>query len=614
MLDDLRPYYEQELSFLRQLGREFAAQHPDIASRLLIEGDRTEDPHVERLIQAFAFLTARVHRKLDDEFPEITDAFLGVLYPHFLRPIPSMSIAHFQLDPENPQLTSRYTVERHTPLFSRAVSGTQGMQCRFRTCYPVDLWPVRVADARVETIERSPFAQGPIEATGVIRIKLATLGEVVLPELGMDRLRFFIDGEPAHVHALYELIMNSTAQVVLAAGAGTKVELGASAVRPVGFGRDEAMLEYDSRSFVGYRYLHEYFTFPDKFLFFDIVGLDRIAGLKVAREMEIAILLRQTERADRLVKLAQVVGRQTFKLGCTPVVNLFKQMAEPIRLTHQKAEYKVTPDVRRQRGMEVYSVDSVRKVVRARGHDEVIDYQPFYSIRHSLQSQNQNTYWYATRRRSPLKDDAGTDVFLSLVDLDFNPALPDAETLSIALTCTNRDIPAQLPFGGDQGELEMEGSSAISRIKFLRKPTPTVRPPLGKAGVWRLISHLSLNHLSLVGEGREALLEILDLYNFSRSPAIRAQIAGITKVASRPGVARIGPPQRGAFVRGTEVELEFDEDAFAGSGVYLFGRVLEQFLGLYCALNSYVQLTVRTKQREKELAKWPPRTGEAILI
>ena len=213
-----------------------------------------------------------------------------------------------------------------------------------------------------------------------------------------------------------------------------------------------------------------------------------------------------------------------------------------------------------------------------------------------------------------MKDDAGTDVFLSLVDLDFNPSLPDAETLSMVLTCTNRDVPAQLPFGGDQGELEMEGSSAVSRIRFLRKPTPTVRPPLGKGGVWRLISHLSLNHLSLLGEGREALLEILDLYNFSKSPAIRAQIAGITKVGSRPGVARIGPPQRGAFVRGTEVDLEFDEDAFAGSGVFLFARVLEHFLGLYCALNSYVQLTVRTKQREKELAKWPPRTGEAILI
>jgi type VI secretion system protein ImpG len=160
----------------------------------------------------------------------------------------------------------------------------------------------------------------------------------------------------------------------------------------------------------------------------------------------------------------------------------------------------------------------------------------------------------------------------------------------------------------------MEGTSAVSRIRFLRKPTPTVRPPLGKGGVWRLISHLSLNQLSIISEGREALLEILDLYNFSRSPGIRAQIAGIIKINSGPSIARIGVVPKAAFVRGTAVELEFDEDAYTGTGVYLFAEVLEHFLGLYCALNSYVQLTVRTKQRERELAKWPPRTGEAILL
>jgi type VI secretion system protein ImpG len=265
--------------------------------------------------------------------------------------------------------------------------------------------------------------------------------------------------------------------------------------------------------------------------------------------------------------------------------------------------------------MEVYSIDAVRKVVRARGREEIVEYAPFYSFNHGANlQQGQNLFWYATRRRSPLNDDPGTDMFLSLVDLEFTPVMPDAETLSIWLTCTNRDLPAQLPFGGDQGELEMEGGAAVSRIRFLRKPTNPVRPPLGKAGVWRLISHLSLNHLSIVSEGREALLEILDLYNFSRSAGVRAQIAGITNISSRPGVSRIGPAQSAAFVRGTHVELQFDEDAYAGSGVYLFARVLEHFLGLYCALNSYVQVTVRTKQRERELVKWPPRAGEAILL
>lgn len=617
MLDELLPYYERELTHLRQLSKEFTVQYPKIASRLQMDGDICEDPHVERLIEAFAFLTARIHRKLDDEYPEITDAFLSVLYPHFTRPIPSMTITQFLVDPANTQLTGRYSIDRHTPLFSKTVVGTQGMQCRFRTSYPVDLWPIRIAEARVEPVERSPFALQRADAVAVVRIKLATIGDVNFPTLGLDKLRFYIHAEPADVHGLYELILNNVGRVLLTSGQGSKeikLELSPGAIQPVGFTVEDGMLDYDARSFLGYRLLHEFFTFPDKFFFFDVVGLDRLQGTKFGREMELVIFLREFEVEERLPRLAQVVNAQTFKLGCTPVVNLFKQMAEPIRISHEKTEYRVIPDVRRLRGMEVYSIDSVKKGVKSREQEQMVEYQPFYSYKHGIQPDNQSTFWYATRRRSVLKDDNGTDVAISLVDLDFNPSTPSAETLSVSLTCTNRDLPAQLPFGGDQGDMEMEGTSVVARIRCLRKPTATVRPPLHKAGVWRLISHLSLNHLSLVSEGREALLEILDLYNFSKSPAIRSNIGGITQVSSKPGITRIGPAQRGAFVRGTEIELVFDETQYVGSGVYLFARVMDQFFGLYCALNSYTRLTVKTKQREQELVKWPPRTGDALLV
>src|SRR5690349_13908371 len=439
MLDELMPYYNQELMYLRQLGKEFAEQYPDIAGRLLIEGERSEDPHVERLIQGFAFLSARIHRKLDDEFPEITDALLGVLYPHFLRPIPSMSIAQFQLDALNPQITTRYTIDRHSALFSRGVAGIHNMQCRFRTCYPVELWPIRVAEAKLETIERSPFARRQVEAAAVVRIKLATLGDLTFADLGIDRLRFFLDGEPALVHALYELLFNYTEQVLVAAGSGINntCELPRGSITSVGFDAKDAAIDYDARSFAGYRLLHEYFTFPDKFLFFDLTGLGTVRGLKLGKELELAFLLRESERDERLDRLAPVVSASTFKLGCTPVINLFKQRGEPVRLSHQKTEYPVIPDVRQQRGMEVYSIDRVCKIVRARGKEETVDYQPFYSYKHGANAQAQSTYWYATRRRAPAKHDQGTDVFLSLVDLNFVPSIPDAETLTLELTCTN---------------------------------------------------------------------------------------------------------------------------------------------------------------------------------
>jgi type VI secretion system protein ImpG len=608
MLDELLPYYERELTMLRQLSKEFAAQYPKIASRLLLEGDTCADPHVERLIEAFSFLTARIHRKLDDEFPEITDAFLGVLYPHYLQPIPSMSIVQFQIAPDKAQLTGRYIIPRHTPLASRPVSG---MPCRFRTCYPVDLWPIRVADARVEPIERSAFALRPSNVTAVVRIKLNCVGDVAFSALRLDRLRFFLDGENPLVHALYELLCNSVRQVILASGE-TRVALPAGSLRPVGFAADEGMLDYDDRSFPGYRLLHEYFAFPDKFLFVDVANLDRAANF--GKDMEILVLLGEFERQDRLPRLVQTVNVSTFRLGCTPIVNLFQQAAEPIRLTHEKTEYQVIPDIRRPWGMEVYSVDSVRNVVQTQRKEEVIEFQPFYSLRHALQPEAQHTFWYAVRRSSSRKDDLGTEVHLSLVDLQFNPSLPAVETLSVTTTCTNRDLPGLLPFGGEEGDFEMEGSSVVSRIRCLRKPTPTVRPRLGRGAMWRLISHLSLNHLSLVEGGREALLEILSLYNFSDSSVIRKQISGITRVSSGPCVARVGSGQRLAFVRGTEVELEFDEDQYIGSGIYLLASLLERFFGLYCAVNSFTRLKVTTKQRERMLAQWPPRTGEAILV
>ena len=490
------------------------------------------------------------------------------------------------------------------------------MPCTFRTCYPVDVWPVHVLEAHVEPIERSPFSQEP-GATGVVRIKLATIGELAVSELGLDKVRFFIDGDPTYVHALHELILNSSEHVVLSAGKGARdarVRLEKNSLKPVGFELDDGVLAYDSRSFLGYRLLLEYFTCPDKFFFFDLVNLEPLKHAKFGRELEIVIFLGKFERADRLARLAQVVNRETFKLACTPVINLFKQYADPIRIAREKSEYTVIPDARRIRGLEVYSIEKVEKTVKADGQDHVVEFQPFFSHKHIGQADGANTFWIASRYPSSLKDDKGTNVDISLVDLKFSPTVPDAETLSLTLMCTNRDLPAQLPFGGDHGYMDMEGASAVSRIRLLRKPSASIRLDLKKGGIWRLISHLSLNHLSLVSEGREALLEILNLYNFSNSPAVTAQIAGITSLVSTPSISRIGPPQASSFVRGTKVTLEFDENAYSGGGVFLFSMVLERFLGLYCALNSYVQLTVKTRQRERELAKWPPRTGEAVLL
>ena len=632
MRDDLLTYYERELAFVRQMGAEFAQKYPKIAARLLLEPDKCEDPHVERMIEAFAFLAARVHLKIDDEFPEITESLLNVLYPHYLAPIPSLSIVQFALDPEQGKLTTGYHIPRHTALYSRPIQGTP---CRFRACYPVTLWPVEVAAASLESLD-------PVDTRGrwqeaVLRINLRCVNNTKLSELKtgegdggaaaprpIERLRFYLSGEPQLTYALYELIFNNATRVELraegkrAAGraAPAVITLPPTALQPVGFAADEGLLPYTRRSFAGYRLLTEYFTFPEKFLFFDLTGLDeavRRGGF--GEEFSVSIFVREVQPPRGLVSAA------TFQLGCAPVVNLFRKVAEPIQLTQLQHEYRVVPDVHRQMATEVYSVDSVTSTDPYLKQSR--QYEPFYSIRHSEAAEREQTFWYAARRPSPRKDDSGTEVYLSLVDLGFNPRVPAVETITATVTASNRDLPAKLPFGGREGDFEVEGTGPLARARVLRKPTPTVRPPLRRGAQWRLISHLSINHLSIMGGGdgggadgaaADALREILSLYDFTDSPATRRQIRGIASVAGRRVVRQTGSRVGAGFVRGLETTVEFDEEMFVGSGVYLFSSVLERFLALYATVNSFNQLVARTAQREEVLKRWPPRAGDQAIL
>ena len=603
MRDELLTYYERELSFLRQSGAEFAAKYPKIASRLLLEADRCEDPHVERLIQGFAFLSARVHQKLDDEFPEITEALLSVLYPHYLAPVPSMAIAQFVLDPEQGKLSRGHRLERGTTLYSQPVNG---QACRFRTCYPVTLWPLDVVSAQLDTTARQGLVA---RAAAIIRLELRCLAGMSFANLELDQLRFYLHGESRLVYALYELLFNNVLDVHVrpagASGAAKPLVLGRECLRPVGFDADEGILPYGRRSFVGYRLLQEYFALPEKFLFFDLTGLERAAAAGCKDRIEVLL------RLDRSPRLEQPVSADTFRLGCAPVVNLFEQLAEPIRVSQTQAEYRIVPDVRRQQTTEVYSVDAV--VSHSPESEETIEFHPFYSVTHASADSGARPYWYAARRPSERPLDAGTEVYLSLVDLGFRPALPAVDTLTVRTTCTNRDLPAKLPFGGERSDFELDAAAPLSRIRCLTKPGEPIRPPLRSGAQWRLISHLALNYLS-ISDGPGALQEILRLYDFSDSAVVQQQIAGIVDLRSRRVVARPASMPWNGFCRGIEVTVEFDETQYVGSGLFLFAAVLEKFLGLYASLNSFVQLIARTTQREEALHRWPPRAGEQILL
>jgi len=607
MREELLPYYERELKFIRQMGAEFAEKYPAAAGRLQLHPDTCEDPHVERLIEAFALLAGRIHHKLDDEFPEIIEALLDVLYPHYLRPVPSQAIGQFQLDPSQ-SVPESADVPAGTAVNTKPENGNV---CYFRTCYPVTLWPLRVTSASVAPVSHFATPGLPLEAAAAIRIRMECLGGLRFEQLPIGSLRFYLNGESAAVHTLYEFLFLNALTIsirALPARQGSPVAfLPASSLEQVGFTSAEGILPYSDRSFLGYRLLQEYFSFPEKFFFVDLKGLDRMPRSGFGPAFEISIFLKQPDQPHRLVALEQSVDPNTFQLGCTPVVNLFERSAEPISLTQKKAEYRIVADQHRQMQTEVYSVDRVTS--RNFGTDEPQVYQPFYSFRHGAE-EGQRHFWYTHRRPSFRKNDDGTEVYLSLVDLDFNPAAPPVESLTLHVTCTNRDQVARLQTSGELGEPEL--AKAQVRARFLRKPTPAVRPPTRRGLQWRLISHLSLNYLSIVENGRPALQEILRLYDFSDDPGIRSQIAGIADVTSRSCVSRVFSETGVTFCRGTDVTLQFDEDQYAGAGVFLLACVLQRFLGMYSAVNSFSRVTARTKRGV--LKQWPPLAGEQILL
>lgn len=618
MSDLLFPYYERELLFVRQLSQEFAKLYPAAAGRLLLEANRSVDPHVERLIESFALLAARIHHKLDDEFPELTDALLSVLYPHYLAPIPSMAIVQFDLDFGRAQLPNGFLIDRNSRLHTQPVGD---LPCRFRSCYPVTLWPVELTNARLMP---PPFPAGfrpPPKTVAALRLQFDCQGDMRFPELSLDKLRLYLSGENQLIASLYELLFNHTIQVLVRpldkdAGATPLVLTPEECLSQVGFSNGEGLLPYPHHSFLGYRLLTEFFTFPNKFLFVDLGGWKRIRQAGFSKKLEFVLFLNRS-----LTSLEQGIDKETFRAGCTPVINLFEQTAEPIALNQARFEYKVTPDVGHSLGMEIYTIDSVTSTDPVTA--TTTDYYPFYSFRHGSTRETQQTFWYASRKPSLRENDRGSEMYLNLVDLKFNPRLPAESVLVVRTTCTNRDLPSQLQRAGEALYFELEAAAPLSRIRCLRSPTTPLRPPLRRGSHWRLISHLCLNHLSISDprEGREALQEILRLYDFS-DPESGQQLAAVTRqlidgivgLRSRRVVGRIGGETASGFCRGVEVTLEFDDQKYVGTGVYLFACVLERFLGLYASLNSFSQLVAKTTQSEGYFKKWPPRAGELQLL
>jgi type VI secretion system protein ImpG len=612
MSEELYPYYQAELYFIRKLAQEFARKYPAAAARLHLEADRSADPHVERLIEAFALLSGRVRHKLHDEFPELTDAVLSVVYPHALAPVPSFATVQFESDPHRPVAPEGVVI----PAGSRLNTDRVGdLACQYRTCYPVRLWPVAVTAAKLHP---PPFPAGlnpPARSNAAIRLRLQCLGEAGLDKLKFDSLRFHLAGENTLTAPLYDLINNHALEVVFTSPDRPKSSIALSvseAIKPVGFEPTDAILPYPPNVFPGYRLLTEYFAYPAKFLYVDVAGWDSVrAALGAVKTVDVVFFLDRSH-----ARLEQLLDPSMLRLGCAPAANLFEWTAEPIPLTHTKPEYKLVPEVGHPTGYEVFGITAVT-AAGTDGRD--VEYQPFYHFRHGESRDGRHAFWCATRRPGLAHDDRGTDVFLHLVDSGFDPAAATGETLVVRTICTNRDLPTRLPRVGEEVRFHLGFAAPGVSARSVRNPTGSLRPASPRGRYWHLVSHLNLNHLSLTGDesGTEALKAMLRLYDLNdlaadpqQAALARQAIDGILNVANRRTTGWIGSGEFGGFARGLEIALELDETKFVGASAVLFASVLERFFALYASMNSFTQVVARFRQRDGVLKRWPPRAGD----
>jgi type VI secretion system protein ImpG len=606
MLDDLLPFYERELSAVRALAAEFSERHPKVARRLQINPGHCDDPQVERLLQSFAWFGARIHRRLDDEIPEIAEPLIQALGPHFLRPIPSAAILQVRLKPGQATLPGKYTLPRHCQALSPAVHGSR---CAYRTCHELDLWPLDVARAGLEL-----EAQGDGQGTSAITLDLVHASGTARPDLEVDRLRFHLDGEAGLVNLLSELLGSRLRGVRVIPGGpeGAGTLLPASRVTRAGFSDQESLFDPDPDLLPGYRLLFEYFVFPEKFRFFELAGLGRVPP----EGLRLRFLLPRLSGAGREVRLLETLSADTFKLGCVPAVNLFPQAAESIRLSGRQASYPLVLKGRGGSECEIYSVDSVR-LTRPGATAASAVAVPAAAPGHGPWAGEPGFAWRAVREGSPNRADPGAERILSLVDSELLPFQPPAGTLDAQLTCTNRNLAEAIPFGsGDPGRegFVLASHPVVGQVRALRKPTPGWAPPAKPGLLWRIIAHLAMNHLSLAALDREGLQAILELYAFGGSTALTRESRGLHRLETRPVTALVAEDGQPRFARGIEVAVTFDEDGLGDADPFLFAAILERFLAQACLRNSFLQLRLHSRQRQGELAGWPLLGGGAALV
>ncbi len=612
-------YYNRELAYVREQGSEFAEQFPKVAARLGMRGIEVADPYVERLMEGFAFMSARVQLKMDAEFPRFSQRLLDLVYPGYLAPTPAMGVARFEPSKSQGGSPDGYVLPRHSRLRARLPAHEQ-TACEFRTAQDLTLWPLRLAEARLTAAPPDlPIAgyRWGAPVRGALRLVFETTGQIDVAALKLDSLPLFLAGNPDAVSKLQELIHTQCLGLLVHAG-GLPIRhltpYPADALACEGFATDQAMLPLDSRAFDGHRLLHEYFAFPERYRFISINGLQRALSQINGNRFEVVILLKTGS-----TQLESVIDANNFLLHCAPVVNLFVRASDRIPVTSTRFEYHAVIDRGRPLDFEIHSIS------RVTGHqndsDREIVFNPFYAAADTDRRgsgayfsvrREQRLLSEKSRRNGPRTGYVGSECFVSLVDAKEAPYASDLRQITVEALCTNRDLALLTPLGDGGTDLTLLTSAPIDEIRFVVGPTRPTPALAEREMTWRLISHLSLNYLTLTDsnaeQGASALRELLTLYARLGAAGADAQIGAVQKLAVKDVNRRV--PGRGPIVfgRGVQLDLLLDEIPLAGISPWLLGAVLEQFFARHVCVNSFTEFVLRSTQRG-QIASWQPRVG-----
>jgi len=613
----LLEHYNKELAYLRELGQEFAEQYPKIANRLGMNGVEVADPYVERLLQGASFLTARLQHKLDAQFPHVSNHLLDVLYPQYLAPTPSMAIVQLRPRMSEGSLIKGFEVPRHS-LLASSVPKDERTTCEFRTAHDVTLWPLAIVDASCSGAPPDlPLANLGLERTvkGAIRIRLK-VAKGMLSELALDQLTFYLDGPDDIASRLHEILFAHAIGVI-----GCEPQrpvkwfesLSPETICAMGFDREQSLIPSHPSAFQGFRQLHEYFSFPARFLFFTLTGLRQIVSRTNGDTLDLTILL-DCPVGD----LEKLVGTAQFSLFCTPIINLFPKRCDAVEINPNQRENRILADKNRPADYEIYSVSSATG--QEIGNDDEREFRPFFS---EVGGDNRTGQaYYVTRREQHLTTEAsrrgglrttyvGSEIFMSLVDRNQVPIDHAIKSVSVETLCTNRDLVALMPLGGPS-DFRPKASMPVEAVKVVRGPTAAKVALAEGAATWPIVSHLDINYLTLNDtneqQGAQALRELLSIYAPLADLSVRKQIDAITHINVTPVIKRL--PAKGQILigRGVRIDLTVDEAGFAGTSPYLLGSVLEQVFPRHVGQNSFTETALRSLQRG-EIGRWKLRMG-----